>query len=415
MTIKNLGKVIKIISVITCIAIIITIIPNLFARADESAISSLTSDSIKDKEQQISDAKIEKEELKDNITNLEGILDDLEDSKKELSNYVVELDASLEAINDKVEELNTLIAQKQVEIEEIQVELDIAVDIERVQGKAMRDRIEAIYKRDDFAFWDMLYSVNSFSDMLNKLSYVEIVSEYDRDTMETYIEVRENIATIKKTLEAEQEVLYEAQAVQQEEQENMEILISEKGDLIEQYESDINNKEAYIKALESDMEAEEKLIKALELQVAEERRHLAESSGLIPTYDGGRFAWPAPEYTRITSDFGMRKHPVYGYAKMHNGVDMAAPYGTPILAAYDGKVADTGYHYSMGNYVLIDHGNGIFTVYMHASKIYTKEDALVVRGEKIAAVGSTGTSTGNHLHFGVRKDGVYVSPWSYLK
>ena len=126
------------------------------------------------------------------------------------------------------------------------------------------------------------------------------------------------------------------------------------------------------------------------------------------------FKWPAPSYTRISDDYGNRIHPILGVQQFHNGVDMAAPGGSPILAAYDGKVVASAYNASMGNYIMINHGDGLYTIYMHASALYVSTGDTVTRGQKIAAVGTTGRSTGNHLHFSVRKDGAYVSPWNYL-
>ena len=131
-------------------------------------------------------------------------------------------------------------------------------------------------------------------------------------------------------------------------------------------------------------------------------------------YDGGLFCWPAPEFTRISDDYGYRLHPILNVQQFHNGVDMAAPKGTPILAAYDGIVVSAEYNASMGNYVMINHGNGLYTIYMHADTLVVSKGASVSRGQKIATVGSTGRSTGNHLHFGVRLNGTYVSPWSYI-
>ena len=107
-------------------------------------------------------------------------------------------------------------------------------------------------------------------------------------------------------------------------------------------------------------------------------------------------------------------HPILKVEQFHNGVDMAAPGGSPILAAYDGEVIASGYNSSMGNYIMINHGGGLITIYMHASALYVSQGTMVARGEKIAAVGTTGRSTGNHLHFGVRLNGEYVSPWNYL-
>lgn len=123
---------------------------------------------------------------------------------------------------------------------------------------------------------------------------------------------------------------------------------------------------------------------------------------------------PIASYTRVSSPYGWRMHPTLGVEKYHNGIDLASPTGTAIYAAYDGIVVAAAYSSSMGNYVMIDHGSGLYTIYMHASKLYVSEDDVVVRGETIAAVGSTGRSTGPHLHFGVRLNGAYVDPSNYV-
>ena len=177
--------------------------------------------------------------------------------------------------------------------------------------------------------------------------------------------------------------------------------------------SDIKSKEQAIKEYEADIAEQNETIKALEAIVAEERKKLAAEQGR--KYDGGVFAWPAPSYTRISDDYGNRTHPILGTQQFHNGIDMAAPGGSAILAAYDGKVVAADYNSSMGNYIMIDHGDSLYTIYMHASALYVSKGTEVSKGQKIAAVGTTGRSTGNHLHFSVRKGGSYVNPWSYLK
>ena len=136
---------------------------------------------------------------------------------------------------------------------------------------------------------------------------------------------------------------------------------------------------------------------------------------MVLTYDNGPFKFPLASYTRVSDDYGNRIHPTLGIQQFHNGVDFASPKGTAIYAAYDGVVVAATYSATMGNYVMIDHGDSLYTIYMHASALYVKKDDIVTRGETIAAVGSTGRSTGNHLHFSVRRDGAYVSPWEYLK
>ena len=132
-------------------------------------------------------------------------------------------------------------------------------------------------------------------------------------------------------------------------------------------------------------------------------------------YDGGQMIWPLPGYTRLSDDYGMRIDPFGGSGQsMHNGIDIPAPAGTPIVAAYDGQVAWSYYNWSAGNWIGIDHGNGIYTVYMHMSKMIASEGQYVKKGDVIGLVGTTGSSTGNHLHFAVRLNGSYVNPHDYV-
>ena len=173
-------------------------------------------------------------------------------------------------------------------------------------------------------------------------------------------------------------------------------------------------KEDSIEAYEADIREETEIIEALEAAIAEEKRKLIEQNQKLLTYDGGQFKFPLAYYTRLSSEYGWRMHPTLHVEKFHNGIDLASPTGTDIYAAYDGKVVAAAYSSSMGNYIMIDHGDDLYTIYMHASKLYVSTGDIVVKGETIAAVGSTGRSTGPHLHFGVRLNGQYVSPWNYL-
>ena len=136
--------------------------------------------------------------------------------------------------------------------------------------------------------------------------------------------------------------------------------------------------------------------------------------GSEPHYEGGAFCFPLADYVSVSSDYGWRIHPISGERKFHSGIDFAAVSGTAIYAAEDGTVTDAGFNASMGNYVKVDHGNGLMTVYMHASALYVSTGETVEAGEVIAAVGSTGNSTGPHLHFSVTAGGSYISPWPYL-
>ncbi len=370
--------------------------------------------SIKAKQAEIEEAEKEKKQIQSNIKNAKTIVSGLEATKKDLEAYVTELDTNLTEVEERIEELKGLIADKEAEIEEATADLEEAEQTRATQYENMKKRIKFIYEKGDTFYLDLIFTADSYADMLNKADYAEKLSEYDANKLEEFKQTCEYVAACKADLESDKEVLDAAKAKVDEEQENLNTLIEAKTDEINATEADITNKEAAIKQLEADAAAQDAAIKQMEAIVAEEKRKLAEESGVKLTYDGGMFKWPAPSYTRISDDYGNRTHPILGVQQFHNGVDMAAPAGSPILAAYDGEVVGTGYNASMGNYVMIDHGDSLYTIYMHASAVYVSKGDLVSKGQKIAAVGTTGRSTGNHLHFSVRKNGSYVSPWNYL-
>ena len=222
------------------------------------------------------------------------------------------------------------------------------------------------------------------------------------------------IELCKAELEAQREVLDEAKIAVEAEEVSVNSLIAEKEAQIVSVSEDISTKEAAIKEYEDMIAAENAEIMALEKAVAEEKARLAAENANARSYDGGIFAHPCPGYRRLSDDYGNRIHPTLGVEKFHNGIDLAAPSGTPIYAAYDGDVVAADYSSSMGNYIMINHGNGLYTIYMHCSTLYVSKGASVFKGQNIAAVGSTGRSTGPHLHFSVRLNGNYVSPWNYL-
>lgn len=371
--------------------------------------------SIKEKQAEIDAANKKKKELQSGLTEVKKIKESLESERSNLQTYVAELDQNLADVESKIAELKELIAEKEAEILQTTEDLADAEEKEETQYDAMKDRIKFLYEKGDTYYLELLFSSDGFSDFINKKDYIEKLSKYDTDLFEEYVKNRELIEVCKAELEAEEELLEEAKAKVDEEQANLEELISTKESEINRYTGDINDKEKAIAEYEADIALENDTIKALEAALAEERKRLLEENGSEKIiYDGGMFKWPAPSYTRISSDYGWRMHPTLGVEKFHNGVDMAAPGGSPILAAYDGEVIASGYNSSMGNYIMINHGGGLITIYMHASALYVSQGTMVVRGEKIAAVGTTGRSTGNHLHFGVRLNGEYVSPWNYL-
>ena len=362
-------------------------------QAGAAGKSNPTVDSIREKEKEISQIKEQKEGLKDGLSNLQEMKKNLEQQKDNLKSYVEQLDGNLTEIQARIAELKGQIAAKEEEIIQTQAELEAAKEREDNQQEAMEAHIRLDYESGNPSVLELLLQAKSLGDFLNRMDYVEMC---------------------KEELELEKEILDETRESVEIEQKNLEELIDQKNRDIISYETDIGNKEKAIREYEEEIRAQEEEIRLLEAAVAEERRQLIANSGSAITYDGGAFKFPLASYTRISDEYGMRIHPTLGVEQFHNGVDFAANGGTAIYAAYDGKVAAAAYSTTMGNYVMIDHGDGLATIYMHASALYVNKGDIVARGDTIAAVGSTGRSTGNHLHFSVRLNGSYVSPWGYL-
>ena len=240
---------------------------------------------------------------------------------------------------------------------------------------------------------------------------MEKVVTYDKEQWTEFQNTRKYVELCEMQLELEKDILNQTRENVELEQNTIELFMEQKKRDIEAYQSDIKNQEQAIKEYEEMIRQQDEEIKALERAIEEERRRL---QGLARTYDGGMFKFPLANYTRISDDYGNRIHPILKVGQFHNGVDFAAPKGTAIYAAYKGVVVAADYSPTMGNYVMIDHGDSLYTIYMHASSLKVKKDDVVATGDTIALVGSTGRSTGNHLHFSVRKDGSYVSPWEYI-
>ena len=397
-----------------CMLLLLTAVFLQAGRVRAVSFSSITSESIREKEGQISEAQDEKNQLSSALTDIKALKGELEKEKANLENYVVALDNNLAEIQKKISELNGMIVEKEEEIRVTEGELEAAIQKQEEQYAAMKLRIQMMYEQNDNYYLETILRAESFADLLNKLDYIQMVMDYDDQKLQEYILIRQYVEVCKEELNAEKEVLDEAKAGVEQEEASLAQLISDKETEIVAKQGDISNKEAAIAEYEAEIQAQNELIASLEAAVAAERKKLAEENAKKLTYDGGMFAFPAPSYTKISDDYGNRIHPTLGVEKFHNGIDLAAPNGSPILAAYDGEVVAAAYSSSMGNYVMIDHGDSLYTIYMHASALYVSKGDAVTKGQQIAAVGSTGRSTGPHLHFGVRKNGGYVSPWGYL-
>ncbi len=397
------------IGVALCFCLVLVLNGTMPAQAKKSGV---TSDTIKEMENQISNAESEMKELKSSLSDVKSLVSQLENEKADLKSYVTKLDATLETIEAKIADLVVQISQKEADIAETQEKLEEARAVEETQYEAMKERIKCNYEKGEYHFLRNIFSSTSFLGMLNRVTYEEALVEYDRKQLDEFISTREYIELCERQLQVEKEYLDAAKVSVENEQAALEALVEAKKQEIESYERSIASKEQAIREYEADIAQQNEIIRQLEKAVEEEKKKLQQSSA--PIYNGGTFAFPLASYTRISDDYGWRIHPILNTKQFHNGVDFAAPKGTKIFAAYDGVVVAATYSNTMGNYVMIDHGSGIYTIYMHASALYVAKGDVVAKGQHIAGVGTTGRSTGNHLHFSVRKNGNYVSPWDYL-
>ncbi len=392
----------------------ILLIASMTVSHQSSVFAALTNDFIEESEGKKKEAEDNQKAVEGKLSQVKQMLKEVQNIKSALDQAMVEADAKLEDLNNSVEILNADITKLEEEIATTQAELIVAESVKEKQYYTMKKRIQYMYEKGNKNYIELLFTAGSFSDFLNTAEFVNKISKYDREMLNSYMDTVKDIEEKEAKLLSQEEELnkkHEALTVQLEEVENE---MEQKQDAINMYTADINNKEAAIKEYEAYIAEQKAVVEALEAAILAEKKRLAEENKSAITYDGGQFAWPAPKYTRISDEYGERIHPILGTKQFHNGLDMAAPGGSPILAAYDGEVVAADYSATMGNYVMINHGDGLITIYMHASALEVSKGQVVVRGEEIAKVGTTGRSTGNHLHFSVRKDGSYVNPWNFF-
>lgn len=369
---------------------------------------------------ELNEAQDRKTELEEELEKTEDTLKNLETLKGNTAAYVRELDESLSAVSDELETLNGSIAEKEGQIETTKGELEQAKETEKKQYESMKLRIKYMYERGDTSYVELFMESDSLSELLNKAEYISKISEYDRQMLDQYAATKDEIAADEARLETEHAELLDLKEQTEIKQASVEQLLSAKQAELRSYESQIVEAENQLSEYEKDLEAQEAAIRQIEEEIKrqeEEARRKAEAAGQsYVTKDIGdiHFIWPCPASSRITSGFGGRSSPTEGASSNHQGIDIGAPTGSDILAAAEGDVVVSTYSSSAGNYVMINHGGGVYTVYMHASKLLVSVGEHVSQGQVIAKVGSTGYSTGPHLHFGVRLNGTYVDPRSYV-
>lgn len=346
----------------------------------------------------LEDAQQDRENAEGAKERAQGILDGLEKDKANLEVYISELDAQMAGIQKTIGELNQQKADLEEQIAIKQDELVIAKEEEANQYAEMCARIQYMYENGDANYGEALLGVTDMSDMLKWPEYASSVADYDYRMLQQLTQTREEIANAEQQLEVDLDAVERLQAQVEEEEATVSELLSAKAEEMSSYETLIENQRKIIEECDAEIQAAMDRIRQIEAQAAN-------SGGAFVPYTGGALTWPVPSSTRINSGFGRREASGVVTAN-HFGVDIGCPDGTPIVAAASGVVVIARYSSTAGNWIIISHGNGLYTVYMHASVLYVSEGQYVNAGDTIMLSGATGATQGRHLHFEVCVGGI---------
>jgi len=339
--------------------------------------------------------EVELKKIKGELNQLESDKKNAKKSENKVVNSINSIEEDIKEIESEIIELNVLISNAEQSI------LEITANLQETNGKIVKKnevldkRLRIMYKSGNVGYIEVLLGASDFSDLLTRMDMVQEIYKHDIDLIE-------NLRVQKRTIESDKKKL-------EEEKMRLESLSSK----VVGKQTQLNSNLVSLNGKKSEIKQNLKALEEFEdglLDDANKLTDIIKKSKLMVTYVGGKMTWPLPGETRLSSPFGYRVHPVYKTKKLHTGVDIPAPYGMKVLSAQSGTIIYADWFGGYGKSVMIDHGGGYVTLYAHNSKLLVKVGQKVKRGQSIAQVGSTGVSTGNHLHFEVRKNGKYVNP-----
>jgi murein DD-endopeptidase MepM/ murein hydrolase activator NlpD len=349
---------------------------------------------------QINDLEGKKDDLHDELNDIrdqqQGVKDDISKNLNEIRS----LDTKIQARQGEIDELETRIRGLMTQIEYKKTDLSESEYEYAKYMELFNKRLRAMYMNSDMDYMELMLTAQSISELAVRLDMVSYIAENDQKLLEDLNNTKILIRHQK----------YELELSEQEMRTKMQTVVDAKGELLaastekKSIYDTLQDQYAELKKAVAEMEAQEKA-------VGDEIKRLQ----MERDYVGGELAWPAPGYYYVTSKFGQRFHPVLKRWKLHTGIDLRVPSGSKIVAANAGVVLIAKYNVAYGNYVVIDHGGGISTLYAHNKKLLVSAGQTVKRGQVISYSGSTGYSTGPHLHFEYRINGEYQNPLDYLK
>lgn len=351
----------------------------------------------------ISDLQTKQQEIQNQMTQTNQELTDVQNELTENLEQIQKLDEKIEQSEQELKQLDEKITSLTTTTKNLQEKLKIVTEKYKKQKKLLESRLIAMYEAGDTEYLDVFLSSANLSDFLSSYTVLTEIATYDKELLDGVEEKKEIVEIVNERLE---ESLEELTIIKRNQETNNKILQNTKT-LRENYITKLTSQEQEIQAKIDEY-------KSQFAQVNKEILEIALSQGLTTNYIGGEMTWPIPGYTTITSNYGMRTHPITGVYKLHTGVDVSAPIGANFVAANDGIVVKAYFNSAYGNMVMIDHGGGISTLYAHGSEILVQVGQTVTKGEPVLKVGSTGYSTGPHAHFEVRINGVVTNPIEYI-
>ena len=434
---KNRKRMVSILAGIMAGIMLVTLILGLLPTRASAASSS-------EIRKQINQLKEEKEAIKGKI---QEVKDQYEENENEIVDIMARknvIDQEIRLLNEQIMNINQQISGFNVLIADKQDELDAAQERFDLLSEDYKIRVRTMEEEGEISYWEVLFKAKSFSDLLDRLNMVEEITASDKRRLAELSDAAAQVETAQAELAEEKGELEIAKEELDEAHEQMDIKSLEADALLQE----LLTKADDLEALEAEFEAQEQAFleeiakKEEEYDAAKQaeweaymatyvppttappagstNNSTATNSGSTGSSGGGSVGsgagggWVVPcSYTSITSPFGPRVSPTTGASTYHQGVDLDTGTGWPVVAAKAG-IAYTGYGSAAGNYVTIDHGNGVRSIYMHLSGFSVSNGTIVSAGQQIGLTGSTGVSTGDHLHFGISINGVYVNPCNYV-
>lgn len=316
------------------------------------------------------------------------------------------MDQALNSIQAELDAAQSDLDYLTARLQEAQAELEEATEKRNVQFELLGSRLKFLQQKGSSGYLEILLEAESFSDLFLRMQYVNDIMVYDKDILDELQEIQDTIQARTDEIAESQAEQQKVVDLQQEKFDEMEEVVNEKKALVASYQNDVTKYEQMIAA---NQKADQAVL-----------RQIASQSGSSTVYytGSGTLGWPVPSKSAssssLSSGYVNRISPISGRAESHSGYDIPASYGANIVAAEAGKVTYSGWMNGYGYTIMIDHGNGLTTLYGHNSSLVASKGQVVSRGQTVAKCGSTGWSTGNHCHFSVLKNGSYVNPEPYL-